>query len=62
MILKDVAVNKRFLKHAQLFWLAVEFEDDKGNIKRCIIDLEKGLKAKQVAEKTESLAQQIREV
>lgn len=61
MILKDVIVNKRFLKHAQLFWLTIEFEDDKGNIKRCVIDLEKGLKANEVAEKIESLIQQIRE-
>lgn len=62
MILKDVMIKKRFLKASQLFWILIKFEDDKGEVQRCTIDLAKGLETEAAAELVEKLAQQIREI
>lgn len=59
MILKDVAINKCFLKDSQSFQLTIEFEDDNGFILRRVIDLEKGQEIEDVVRKVEDLADRI---
>ena len=58
-ILKDVAINKRFLKDSQSFQLTIEFEDDNGFILRRVIDLEKGQEIEEVVRRVEDLADRI---
>ena len=60
MILKDIILNKRFLKDSQLFGVVIEFEDAKGGIQQHTINFAKGGAHDDVAEELKKVAQQIK--
>jgi len=61
MILKDVQLKSKSVGEVGLvFYLAIILEDSGGGVRRCVVDLIKGLRQDDVVEKlTKDLARQI---
>lgn len=58
--LKNIQLKSSSARVGQIFFLIVELENDKGETRRCVVDLIKGLRQDDVVEKlTKDLARQI---